>query len=77
MHAALAPAGDQPRPLQHPLHPAVAELNLVLGLQFFGLAGPVGVLLLDAAGNLYGSASIGGKRGGGVLELSPEMGNRR
>ncbi|MGA8491977.1 MAG: choice-of-anchor tandem repeat GloVer-containing protein [Terriglobales bacterium] len=39
------------------------------------LAGPVGVLLLDAAGNLYGSASIGGKRGGGVVfELSPLKG---
>ena len=27
VHPALAPAGDQPRPLQHPFHPALAELD--------------------------------------------------
>jgi uncharacterized repeat protein (TIGR03803 family) len=36
---------------------------------------PVGGLLLDAAGDLYGSASLEGKRGGGVVfELSPVRG---
>jgi hypothetical protein len=35
-------------------------------------SGPAGGLLLDAAGDLYGSASVEGKRNGGVVfELSP------
>jgi uncharacterized repeat protein (TIGR03803 family) len=38
-------------------------------------SGPAGGLLLDAAGDLYGSASVGGKRSGGVVfELSPARG---
>jgi uncharacterized repeat protein (TIGR03803 family) len=38
-------------------------------------SGPAGGLLLDAAGDLYGSASVEGKRSGGVVfELSPARG---
>ncbi|HXM60692.1 MAG TPA: choice-of-anchor tandem repeat GloVer-containing protein [Terriglobales bacterium] len=38
-------------------------------------SGPAGGLLLDAAGDLYGSASVEGKRNGGVVfELSPVRG---
>src|SRR5271156_4978373 len=38
-------------------------------------SGPAGGLLLDAAGDLYGSASVGGKRSGGVVfERSPARG---
>src|SRR5260370_15432715 len=33
VHPALPPLGHHPRPLQQPLHPAVADLHLVLGLQ--------------------------------------------
>src|SRR5450631_2540650 len=33
MHPAFAPLGHHPRPLQQPLHPAVADLHLVLFLQ--------------------------------------------
>jgi uncharacterized repeat protein (TIGR03803 family) len=41
------------------------------------LAAPVGVPLLDAAGNLYDSASQGGKLDGGVVfELSPVTGQK-
>jgi len=41
-------------------------------------SGPVGGLLFDAAGDLYGWASLQGKRGGGVVfELSPVRGKTR
>ena len=32
VHPALAPTGNQSRPLQHPFDPAVAELDLMFGL---------------------------------------------
>jgi uncharacterized repeat protein (TIGR03803 family) len=42
------------------------------------LAAPAGVPVLDAAGNLYDSASQGGKLGGGVVfELSPVSSQKR
>jgi hypothetical protein len=35
MHSALTPTADQPGSLQHSLHPAVTELDLMLGPQLF------------------------------------------
>ena len=41
-------------------------------------SGPAGGLLLDATGDLYGSASVEGKRSGGVVfELSPARGKKQ
>jgi len=62
IRAPLATTGDKPGSLQHPFHPAVAELDLVLGLEFFVKVAHVQIEIPVAIEGQHPSTTASGTR---------------